>query len=197
MEVRGPFPIQALRAWVATSRKRKTVRELRDPALVAVGIRCMRRPGELTELRVRHVRPFEKGIKIFLAKSKTDQTMEGRWMHVDEVPGSRTCPVMLLRRYLDSRGKLGPNDVLFANSNGGAISSSAVSSIVKNMCSAAGLADKVSGHSLRIAGATLGLKGGLTLPEICAVGGWKSEAVLRYLRDCAVAQNGGSSRMGF
>jgi integrase len=197
MEVRGPFPIQALRAWVATKRVYPTVREFRDPALVALGIRCMRRPGELCELKVRHVRQYELGVKIFLAKSKTDQAMEGRWMHVDEVPGSATCPVHLLRKYLASRGPVHPDEPLFVSSTGKQMSVSSISSVVKNMVKAAGLLDKVSGHSLRIAGATLAVKGGLSLPDICAIGGWKSEAVLRYLRDSAVAEKGGSSLMGF
>jgi site-specific recombinase XerD len=197
MEVRSPFPLEALKAWVRGRRKNITVREHRDPALVALGIRCMRRPGELAELKVRHVQPYEKGMKIFLAKSKTDQTMEGRWLHVDAVPGSDTCPVLLLAKYLGTRGKLHHNEPLFASSKGRHLSSSAVSSVVRNMATAAGRTEKVSGHSLRIAGATLAVRGGMSMPEICAIGGWKSEAVLRYLRDCAVAQRGGSALMGF
>ena len=197
MEVRGPFPLEALRAWEENKRRRASVRDLRDPALVAVGIRCMRRPGELCELKVRHVREYDKGLKIFLAKSKTDQTMEGRWMHVDAVPGSPICPVYLLQRYLKSRGSLHPDDPLFTGVRGQPMTSSGISSVVKNMCKVAGLEDKVSGHSLRIGGATLAVRGGLSMSEICAIGGWKSEAVLRYLRDCAVAERGGSALMGF
>jgi hypothetical protein len=38
MEVRGPFPLVALQRWVAMKRERPTVREWRDPALVALGM---------------------------------------------------------------------------------------------------------------------------------------------------------------
>jgi Phage integrase family len=157
----------------------------------------MRRPSELCELRVKHVRPYAMGLKVFLARSKTDQTMEGRWLHVDRVEGSPTCPVHLLGVYLASRGKLDPEAPLFCSSTGKRMSCSSISSVVKHMCKEAGCEDKVSGHSLWIAGATLAVKGGLSIAEICAIGGWKSEAVLRYLRDSAVAEKGGSRLMGF
>jgi integrase len=197
MDVREPFPLEALRKWERGKRKLRTVREERDPAMVAIGLRCMRRPTELCELKVRHVKEYDRGVKIFLAKSKTDQTMEGKWMHIDEVKGSRTCPVFLLKRYMRSRRGVGGDDPLFVSDNGKKMSVSSVSSMVKNMVKAAGLSVKVSGHSLRIGGATLAVKGGWSMSEICAVGGWKSDAVLRYLRDLGVAERGGSNSMGF
>jgi integrase len=197
MDIREPFPMEALKKWVEGKRKFVTVREGRDPAMVAVGMRCMRRPSELCDLKWRHVRKYEGGLKVFLARSKTDQTMEGRWLHMDRVEGSVTCPVGLLEEYMGSRKGAGADDYLFVSAKGTAMSCSAVSSVVKNMVKEAGINVKVSGQSLRIGGATEAVRGGWLMPEICAVGGWKSEAVLRYLRDVGVARNGGSRSMGF
>lgn len=55
----------------------------------------------------------------------------------------------------------------------------------------------MSGHSLRIVGVTQAVKAGWEMVEICAVGGWRSNAVFLYLRDSVVAQKKGFQSMGF
>ena len=55
LEERQPFPLVALKSWVREKRG-EGIRVKRDPAMVALGIRCMRRPSELTYLRRRHVK---------------------------------------------------------------------------------------------------------------------------------------------
>ena len=85
-------------------------------------------------------------------------------------------------------------DPLFASDKGKTLTVSAISGIVKNMVKAAEMNVQVSGHSLRIAGATLAVKGGWEMADICAVGGWR---VLLCLRDSAVAQKQGSRSLGF
>ena len=87
--------------------------------------------------------------------------------------------------------------IFFFNSSGGKLSTNAVSDIVRKMVKEAGLKVQASGQSLRIAGATLAVKAGWEMAEICAVGGWRSDAVLLYMRDCAVAEKKGSTSMGF
>ena len=135
-------------------------------------------------------------MKVFLPKSKVDQLMKGRWMHVDEVKGSNTCPVKLMRRWCKYRGGRG-EDWFFCGAKGRQLSVSGVSGVVKNMVKEVGRSEKVSGHSLRIAGATLAVKAGLSMAEICAVGGWRSDAVLAYLRDMVVAKKKASKALGF
>ena len=65
------------------------------------------------------------------------------------------------------------------------------------MVKEAGRTEKVSGHSLRIAGATLAVRAGLSMVEICAVGGWRSDVVLAYLRDMVVAEKKTSKALCF
>ena len=71
-------------------------------------------------------------------------------MHIDVVLDSPTCPVLLLKDYLNQRKNLSPEQPLFVSGKGLAISSSGISSVVKNMCKAGGFLDKVLGYSLRI-----------------------------------------------
>lgn len=142
------------------NRRRTSTREFRDPALVAIGMRCMRRPGKLASLKRKHVQWTENGLRIFLEKSKTDQMKAGRWLHVDVVKGSQTCLVFLLERHMRTAAYQGEEDPLFASGKGKALTMSVVSSIVKNMVKAAEMGVQVSGHSLRIAGATLVVKVG-------------------------------------
>jgi integrase len=92
MEVRELFPIEVLRGWVKKD-VREGVRKRRDPAIVVLGMRLMLRPTELCNLDMRHVKKEGEGLKVFIKKSKCDQTMEGRWMRLDRVEGSVSCPV--------------------------------------------------------------------------------------------------------
>ena len=194
---REPFPLEALRAWVQTERKSTSIREWRAPALVAVGIRCMRRPCEIAALKRKHIQWITGGVRIWLKKSKTNQLHSGRWMHMDAVNGSPTCPVWLLRQHMKTSRWQDDEDALFTNSDGRHMSVTSISAVVKNMVAKAKIECRVSGHSLRIAGATLAVKAGWEMADICAVGGWRSNSVLVYLRDSAVAVKKGSTSLGF
>jgi integrase len=69
MDMREPFQLREMRKWEEKKRKLITGREVRDPATVAIGMWCMMRPTELCALRVRHVREYIRGVRIFLAES--------------------------------------------------------------------------------------------------------------------------------
>ena len=62
MDVRSPFPLEALKKWVEGTCKIHSMEELRDPAIVALGIHCMHRPRELCEFKVRHVKEDACGL---------------------------------------------------------------------------------------------------------------------------------------
>jgi Phage integrase family len=63
--------------------------------------------------------------------------------------------------------------------------------LLRDMVSHAGIKNvHVSGHSLRISGATQMAMAGVPFDVIKVIGRWKSDAVLRYIRSlCAIAQN--------
>lgn len=196
-ETREPFPVGALRAW---SRLRpegvSTWRWHRDAALVAIGLRCMRRPGELAALRRKDAKMKGGKLWIFIRKSKTDQFGKGKLIPVDEGVSEDSCPIRLLTKWTDFAG-LSPDDPLFPNAHTGKLGSTAmVSAIVKKMAEVARLEGKFSGHSLRIGGATAAMSGGMSLAMIRSIGGWESPAVLTYLRSIGAASARASWTMG-
>ena len=168
----------------------------RDCAVIAVGLRTMRRPGELGQIKGRHVRDRNGLLEIFIRKSKTDQHAQGRWIPIDPSRNPLTSPDAILREMLEAWGQESDAPI-FRSIAGKQLSAQAVSSIVRKRAAQVGLEGRYTGHSLRIGGAVLALQGGMTMAEIRAVGGWKSDAVLRYLRAIEVALGGASEKMGF
>ena len=166
--------------------------------MVALGMRLMLRPSELVGLRRRHVRFDERGwMWVKIVKRKNDQLGQRGEDPVEPVPGSPSCVVRLMRDLLDA-GVGGPDTAVFLSlTTGKSISTSVVCSTAKHMVMKAGLADVVSGHSLRIGGCCQGLAAGLSMAELRAIGGWTSQAIRHYLRSVVCAENGASSRMGF
>jgi integrase len=171
---------------------------LRDVALMALGLRLMRRASELVALRLADVRDSPDGsVTVSVRRSKTDQLGVGLALPLDAV-GGPACPVGLLQRWLAVRPVLasrGPScDRVFVSVSGGPMSVGAVSSVVRRAAAAAGLDGTYSSHSLRTGGATAAARAGASMATIQAVGGWASDAVRRYVRP---AEGDLSARMGF
>ena len=101
-----------------------------------------------------------------------------------EPTGSATCPVALVSAFVTLRRRAGAADadLLFVSPLGKPISGSAVSSLVALLAKEAGIDGSFTGHSLRIGGASAALAGGFSADEVKAIGAWKSDAVVRYLR---------------
>lgn len=196
-EKRDPFPVAGLERW--TRRRPDHISEWRwrrDAALVAVGLRCMRRPGELVELRVRDIVRKDGVTWVLVRKSKTDQLGKGKEIPLDEGGLARTCPVKLVWEWIRFAGRRG-EEHLFPNLNtGGKWSTAGITSALKEMAKVARIEGKFSGHSLRIGGATAAMKGGMSLALIMAIGGWESPAVMTYLRAVGAAQAKASRKMG-
>lgn len=94
--------------------------------------------------------------------------------------GDRFCPSKLLSSYLRIRGATpGP---LFKIKDV-ALTKTVLASELERAARAAGLdANRVKPHSLRIGGATMALQSGLSDAQVRALGRWRSDAFLRYLR---------------
>jgi len=200
--------VQHVPAWLGVGANRggpgraeeEQVVALRDAAMVALGLRLMRRGAELAALRVDDVEDRgDEGLMVTVRRSKTDQLATGLRLPVDATGGG-SCPVGLLRRWLVVRHMLadrGDNrGALFVSVRGGSLSTSAISSIVRRSATAAGLEGRFSAHSMRIGGATAALGAGASIDAIRAIGGWSSDAVMRYLRPASAAMGGLSDAMG-
>lgn len=195
---RDPLPIIALRYYVDVPPHRADVSMYkRDIALVALGLRTMRRPGELGSLTLEDIKWDNDGtLWVRICKSKTDQFKNGRFIPVENT-GSKYCPVKLLKQYLEIRPKTTMEAPLFLSKQGKKVSVSAVGSIVKRFAEHAGLNGRFTAHSLRIGGATAAMTAGMNLTQIRAIGGWDSKAVMLYLRTVSTAKAGVSRKMGF
>lgn len=189
--VRDAFPIEALRAHVRDGLQRDIDR--RDAALVAIGLRSMRRGGERADLRIEDAFFTDGRLRLRIRKSKVDQEARGFDVWI-EPTGSATCPVALLKRYLSNRE--GASPYLFCDAAGKQLSTSAISAICRRMVERADLPVKVSSHSLRIGGATAAMAGGMSKERIMAIGGWASGAVGRYIRSLEPLALSASRRMG-
>lgn len=164
-------------------------RAARDRALLLTGFFGGFRRSELTALSVSDLLFETLGAKIVLPRSKTDQTGEGMVRAIPRSAGA-LCPVTALERWLELSGiESGP---VFrpVNRHGGvlgvALSSSAVSEIVKSCCKAAGIADwdAYSGHSLRSGMATSASRAGANFANIKRQGGWRSDhTVWEYIAE--------------
>ena len=175
------FPVGALLVHVVSLRFSRKL-GLRDAALVALGLRLMLRPSELVKLQLKDLRFVGSGVQVRRGKSKADEKAERKPVTIE--PGSSSaCPVRLLTAQIEARKTAGAveTDRVFVGVSGKDLSSSAVTSIIRDMAAAAGFVGTFSGHSLRIGGASAAMEAGLTADQVKAVGGWKSEAVRQYM----------------
>ena len=101
-----PLTVSTLRLFV-DKKPQCTSKDLwiRDAALVAIGLRTMRRPGELCKLKFKDVKFGDKLCWVRISSSKTEQFANGTFIPI-EYTDSQYCPVRLLRRYLKIRQKL-------------------------------------------------------------------------------------------
>jgi len=208
-EQREPFRAAWLRAFVeqrGTYAGRRGVSPqhfTRNAALLAVGYRLVRRGVELRRLRRRDVTARGGGFDVVIQASKSRPRPET--LRLDPTRAqSATCPVALLRAHLhlvDAAG-CAPTDFLFASGpERQQLSTDVVTDVVREAWRCAGGTDeeecaRVSGHSLRIGGATALAARGYSTAQIAALGLWATTAdsLLLYVsvadRDEAAAPSG-------
>ncbi len=125
----------------------------------------------------------DDGATILLRKSKTDQHVSGKWIHLS----AETTHV--LHEWL-SVAKINEGLIFRGVRSSGAITDglceSRISRIYKALARKAGLSEtlvqSISGHSMRVGGAQDLLKDGASLPQLMVKGGWsKTDTVLRYI----------------
>ncbi len=168
-----------------------TLKGLRDRALLLVGFAgCLRR-SELVALRLEDLEPTSRGLRVYLAQSKTDQLGAGAW--VDLLRATRfvdACPVQALQQWLQAAGiTAGP---IFRSLTKGRsptigtrLSAVRVDAIVKWAAAECGLdPSRYGGHSLRAGKATYLANKNIHPTLVAKHGRWKSlDMVLTYYRD--------------
>lgn len=177
--------------------------EHRDRALLVVGFCGALRRSELVNLDVEDVRTAPEGIILTLRWSKTDQAADGVEIGIPKGRKPATCPVNILRAWLDY-AKITSGPIFRPIRQNGKIlnrrlTDASVALIVKRHVGHAGFAaDAFSGHSLRAGLATSAAEAGQNEREIMNQTRHKSEKMVRrYIRKGSLFQGNVVGELGF
>ena len=163
--------------------KEKNIRKIRDKAIVLIGFSGGFRRSELVDIEYADIEFVEEGVKIFVKRSKTDQSGEGMTKAIPYFDNINFCPVKALNKWVvEAELKEGK---IFN------ISDKNVALIIKKYANHAGLdAHRYAGHSLRSGFATSTAESGAEERNIMAMTGHKStEMVRRYIREANLFKN--------
>ncbi len=177
--------------------------EHRDRALLVIGFCGALRRSELVNIDVEDVRSAPEGIILTLRWSKTDQAAAGVEIGIPKGRKPATCPVTILRRWLDY-AKIASGPIFRPVRQNGVVlnrrlTDASVALIVKRHVGHAGFAaDAFSGHSLRAGLATSAAEAGQNEREIMNQTRHKSEKMVRrYIRKGSLFQGNVVGGLGF
>jgi len=158
-------------------------KKVRDKTLILIGFSGGFRRSELVNIEYEDIEFVNEGVKIFIKRSKTDQSGEGMIKAIPYFDNKTFCPVLSLKQWIDNceikSGKIFD------------ISDKSVALIIKKYASLAGLdANKYGGHSLRSGFATSTAESGAEERNIMAMTGHKTtQMVRRYIQEANLFKN--------
>jgi len=161
----------------------KNLRKIRDKTIVLLGFSGGFRRSELVSIEYEDLEFVTEGVKIFIKRSKTDQSGEGMTKAIPYFDNEEFCPVNALKNWIKiseiKKGKIFQ------------ISDKGVALIIKKYANQAGLDGKrYAGHSLRSGFATSTADSGAEERSIMAMTGHKStEMVRRYIKESNLFKN--------
>jgi site-specific recombinase XerD len=171
--------------------KEKNIRKIRDKALVLIGFSGGFRRSELVDIEYEDIEFVEEGVKIFVKRSKTDQSGEGMTKAIPYFDNINFCPVKALNKWV-VEAELKDGKIFN-------ISDKNVALIIKKYANYAGLdAHRYAGHSLRSGFATSTAESGAEERNIMAMTGHKStEMVRRYIKEANLFKNNALNKIKF
>jgi len=170
---------------------KKEKNRLKNRALILLGFAGGFRRSELVAIVYEDVEFVMEGVKIFVKRSKTDQSGEGMTKGIPYFSNSDYCPVISLKNWLEkSEIKSGK---IFD------MSDKSVALTIKNYTGLAGLdSGKYSGHSLRSGFATSTAELGAEERSIMAMTGHKTtQNVRRYIQEANLFKNNALNKIKF
>ena len=182
-----PVTIDHLKIIVSKINNEKKIKnKLRNKALILTGFAGAFRRSELVSITLEDLEFVNEGVKIFIKKSKTDQSGEGMLKAIPYFNNIEFCPVISLKEWIDFLKSESPSEKLLFN-----MSDKNVALIVKKYVLKTGLdASKYSGHSLRSGFATSTAEFGAEERQIMAMTGHKSnQMVRRYIQESNLFKN--------
>ena len=171
--------------------KQNDKRKIRDKSLILLGFAGGFRRSELVEIEVDDVEFVNEGVKIFIKRSKTDQSGEGMTKAIPYFNNNLYCPVNSLKKWIKlSDIKTGK---IFD------ISDKSVALIIKKYAAIAGFdPKKYGGHSLRSGFATSAAESGAEERNIMAMTGHKTtQMVRRYIHEANLFKNNALNKIKF
>ena len=179
-----PILINVLKSIIDVINKEKNEsNRLRNKALILVGFSGGFRRSELVAIDYEDLDFVSEGVKIFVKRSKTDQSGEGMTKGIPYFSNQEYCPVISLKHWIKkSEIKCGK---IFD------ISDKSVALIIKKYTSIAGLdSNRYSGHSLRSGFATSTAELGADERSIMTMTGHRStQMVRRYIHEANLFKN--------
>ena len=161
----------------------KEKRKIRDKAIILIGFSGGFRRSELVNFEYDDVEFVNEGVKIFIKRSKTDQSGEGMTKAIPYFDNKLYCPVLSLKNWINN-AKIMSGKVFD-------ISDKSVALIIKKYTSLSDLdSNKYSGHSLRSGFATSTAESGAEERNIMAMTGHKTtQMVRRYIQEANLFKN--------
>ena len=158
-------------------------RRSKNRALILIGFAGGFRRSELVAILYEDLDFVPEGVKIFVRRSKTDQSGEGMTKGIPYFSSQEYCPVISLKNWLET-SKIKSGKIFD-------ISDKSVALTVKKYTAIAGLdSNKYSGHSLRSGFATSTAELGAEERSIMAMTGHKTtQMVRRYIQDANLFKN--------
>ena len=164
---------------------------VKNKALLLIGFAGGFRRSELVAIDIDDVEFVPEGVKIFVKKSKTDQSGEGMTKGIPYFSSPSYCPVVSLKNWIEE-GKIIKGKIFDMSDKNVALT-------IKKYAEIAGLdKKKYSGHSLRSGFATSTAELGAEERSIMAMTGHKTtQMVRRYIREANIFKNNALNKVKF
>ena len=171
--------------------EKNEIKRFKNKSLILIGFAGGFRRSELVSIEYDDIDFVPEGVKIFIKRSKTDQTGEGMTKAIPYFDNSSYCPVIALKQWIE-----------IASIKSGKIfniSDKSVALIIKKYALLAGLDyTKYAGHSLRSGFATSTAEMGADERSIMAMTGHKTtQMVRRYIQEANLFKNNALNKIKF
>ncbi len=167
----------------AINQENNSKNKVKNKALVLIGFAGGFRRSELVSVLYEDVEFVSEGVKIFVKRSKTDQSGEGMTKGIPYFSDTNYCPVVSLKKWMEENDAKTGKIFDMSDKN--------VALTIKKYAAIAGLdKNKYSGHSLRSGFATSTAELGAEERSIMAMTGHKTtQMVRRYITEANLIKN--------
>ena len=164
-------------------KEKNEMTKMKNRALILVGFAGGFRRSELVAIFYEDIEFVSEGVKIFVKRSKTDQSGEGMTKGIPYFVNSENCPVVALKKWIEKSDIKSGKIFNMSDKN--------VALTLKKYAALAGLdSNRYSGHSLRSGFATSTAELGAEERSIMNMTGHKTtQMVRRYIKEANLFKN--------